>query len=72
MQTVYLNRNFDYRMHPRRMVRFSAGVTYARVIEAAARQIEHHGAGHIVERPSSDVAGIDASAAFRPRKRGKR
>jgi hypothetical protein len=48
MKTVELFRDFDYRLHPRRSMRFRAGVTYARVLETAARQIEAAGAGRIV------------------------
>ena len=73
MKTVELFRDFDYRPHPRKTVRFQSGVTYARVLEAAAREIERAGAGRIV-MPSSDPAGTyltrDARAAFQPR--GKR
>jgi hypothetical protein len=73
MRTVELFRDFDYRLHPRRMVRFQGGVIYARVLEAAAQAIEHNGAGRII---APDAAGTystrdltDASHAFRPRKR---
>jgi hypothetical protein len=72
MKTVVMEKDFDYRPHPRRTVRFHGGVTYARVLEAAALQIERAGAGRIAM--PSDPAGTyetrDASAAFRPR--GKR
>ena len=69
MKTVYLTRDFDYRPHPRRCVRFHAGTTYSRVLELAAQEIERKGAGRIVHKPS-DAAGDltrDASHAFRPR-----
>jgi len=72
MQTVYFNRDYHYSLHPRRTVRFRAGVTYARVLEIAAREIERQGAGRIVVMPSGDAAGtdiVDARHAFRPRKR---
>ena len=55
------------------MVRFLGGTTYARVIEAAATEIERAGAGRIAlpSDPASTYLVRDASAAFRPRK-GKR
>ena len=74
MKTVYLTRDFDYRPHPRRAVRFHAGVTYSRVLELAAQEIERNGAGRIVHKPSDAAGGdyvitspVDASHAFRPR-----
>lgn len=70
MRTVELFRDFDYRPHPRRTIRFHAGVTYARVLELAAAEIERAGAGRVL---SPDTAGQyltrDARHAFRPRKR---
>jgi len=73
MKTVELFRDFDYRPHPRRSVRFHAGITYARVLEAAASEIERNGAGRVI---TPDATGTyltrdltDASHAFRPRKR---
>ena len=73
MKTVELFRDFDYRTHPRRTVRFHGGVTYARVLELAAQEIERNGAGRIIP---PDAAGsyltrdmIDASHAFKPRPR---
>ena len=72
MKTVELFRDYDYKPHPRKTIRFHAGVTYARVLEAAAREIEKAGAGRIAM--PSDPAGTyltrDASAAFR--KKGDR
>lgn len=65
MKTVYVTRDFDYRAHPRRLVRFAAGVTYSRVIERAAQAIENAGAGRIL-LASSAGNSIDASGAFRP------
>jgi hypothetical protein len=69
MKTVELFRDFDYRPHPRKTVRFHAGTTYSRVLELAASEIERAGAGCIV---SPDAAGgyltRDASHAFRPGK----
>lgn len=71
MKTVELFRDFDYRPHPRKMVRFHAGCTYARVLELAAREIEQSGAGRILD--GQDVAGTyltcDARAAFTPRRK---
>jgi phosphate uptake regulator len=49
MKTVEMFRDFDFPLHPRRSVRFVAGTTYSRVLELAAREIERHGAGRIVE-----------------------
>jgi hypothetical protein len=73
MKTVELFSDFDYRPHPRRTIRFAGGITYARVLELAAREIERKGAGRIVS--PQDAAGdyqrrdlVDASDAFRPRK----
>jgi hypothetical protein len=71
MKTVYLDRDFDYPMHPRRTVRFHAGVTYSRVLEIAAREIERRGAGRIVSKPSDAAGHIDASHAFKPRNKRK-
>ena len=48
MKTVFMERDFDYPLHPRRTVRFRGGVTYARVLEIAAREIERHGAGRVI------------------------
>lgn len=67
MKTVYVTRDYDYRAHPRRLVRFLAGTTYSRVIERAAQAIESAGAGRILG--SRDAAGtVDASHAFKVRK----
>lgn len=74
MKTVYLTRDFDYRPHPRRTVRFHAGITYSRVLELAAREIERNGAGRIVDTPLDAAGGdvttspVDASHAFKPRR----
>jgi hypothetical protein len=62
-------RDFDYSPDPRRTIRFCAGVTYVRVIEAAAAAIERAGAGRVTGQ--ADAAGIDASQAFRPSIRRK-
>ena len=76
MKTVELFRDFDYPLHPRRTVRFRGGVTYARVLEIAAREIERHGAGRILTALDTDAAGsyltrdmVDAGYAFRPKRR---
>jgi hypothetical protein len=72
MKTVYLDRDFDFPLHPRRTVRFHAGVTYSRVLELAAREIERKGAGHIVDPDKPDGAAgntIDARAVFTVAKR---
>jgi len=59
MKTVEMFIDFDYRPHPRKTVRFHAGTTYTRVLELAAREIERHGAGRIVELDKpGDAAGI--------------
>jgi hypothetical protein len=73
MKTVRMIRDYDYTPHPRKTVRFHAGVTYAHVIEAAAREIERAGAGRIV---LPDTAGDfyltrDASHAFPRNRKGK-
>jgi len=75
MKTVELFRDFDYRPHRRKTIRFHAGITYSRVLEIAAREIERNGAGRILVA-SPDAAGTyltrdvrDASHAFKPRKR---
>jgi len=74
MKTVELFIDFDYPLHPRRTVRFRGGITYARVLEAAALRIERAGAGRIIT--PSDPAGtyltrdmIDAGHTFRKGKR---
>jgi hypothetical protein len=68
MKTVEMFSDFDYAAHPRRTVRFKAGIIYARVLDAAASAIERAGAGRI-ERDDLGAADqtIDASHAFRPR-----
>ena len=71
MKTVHMVRDFDYRSHPRKTVRFRAGQTYSRVIEAAARQIELAGAGRMMEpEHAGEYLTRDARPAFKPRKRG--
>ena len=71
MKTVELFRDFDYRAHPRKTIRFHANTTYSRVLELAAQEIERSGAGRILAPP--DAAGTyltrDASQAFKPRHR---
>lgn len=71
MKTVYLYRNFDYRAHRKWSVRFQAGITYQRVIEAAAAAIVRAGAGRVLSDLGEDTAGliVDARSAFEPRKR---
>ena len=67
MKSVYLNRNYDFPLHPRVTVRFHAGTTYSRVLELAAREIERKGAGYIVDPDKPDgVAGntIDTRHIF--------
>ena len=72
LKTVELFRDFDYRPHKRKTVRFHGGITYARVLEIAAQEIERVGAGRILV---SGAAGTyltrDASHAFKPRNRRK-
>ena len=67
MKTVELFRDFDFPLHPRRTVRFRGGVTYSRVLEIAAREIERQRAGRIVNPPEAVGDIVDASHAFRPR-----
>jgi hypothetical protein len=69
MKTVTVSRDFDYEAHPRKTVRFHAGVTYVCVIEAAAAAIVRAGAGRIVAKPSDPAGFIDASHAFQPRRK---
>jgi hypothetical protein len=71
MKTVELFRDFDYRPHPRWSVRFLAGITYRRVLEAAATAIERAGAGRVV--PAEHECGVtgqiqDARHAFNRRR----
>lgn len=74
MKTVELFRDFDYRPHKRKTVRFHGGITYSRVLEIAAREIERAGAGRIMVA-SPDAAGTystrDARPAFTPRRKPK-
>lgn len=65
MKTVSLFRDFDYRTHQRRTVRFYAGATYTRVIEAAAAAIVRAGAGRIVSKPSDPAGTIDAGHCWK-------
>ena len=70
MRTVELFRDFDYRPHRRRTIRFHAGCTYVRVLELAAREIERAGAGRIIDDKPDGAAGgnvKDASHAWRIR-----
>jgi hypothetical protein len=66
MKSVEVFRDFDYQAHPRRTIRFHAGVTYTRVLEAAAKAIERAGAGRVVGQADAAGSIIDASHAFRP------
>jgi hypothetical protein len=58
--------DYDYVAHPRRTVRFHAGITYTRVLEIAAQEIERKGAGRIVHpaEPTGDHVTVDARHAF--------
>jgi hypothetical protein len=71
MKTVRLERDFDYCPHRSVTVRFLAGITYRRVLERAARDIERAGAGRIVGC-SVDAAGdssvVDAWNAWQRRR----
>jgi hypothetical protein len=70
MKTVELFRDFDYRPHRRKTVRFHGGTTYSRVIEAAACEIERAGAGRILtSSPAGTYLTRDASHAFKPRRK---
>ena len=69
MKTVELFRDFDYSPVPRKTVRFYAGITYTRVIEAASKAIEHAGAGRVIVAPDAAGNYQDASRAFRPHNR---
>jgi hypothetical protein len=66
MKTVEVTRDYAYRLDKRRLVQFKAGITYRRVLETAAREIERAGAGRIVGS-NTDPAGssVDARDAFR-------
>ena len=69
MKTVSMIRDFDYVAHPRRTVRFQAGVIYTRVIERAAQAIEQAGAGRIVSSVAAGTSNVtDASDAWRRRR----
>jgi len=71
MKTVRLDRDYDYCPHRNITVRFAAGITYRRVLETAARDIERVGAGRIVA-PRNDAAGdpriVDAWHAWQRRR----
>jgi hypothetical protein len=71
MKTVEMFRDYDYAAHPRVTIRFHAGITYARVIEAAAREIERAEAGRIVVSLAQQAVGctIDAGHAFRRKRK---
>ena len=72
MKTVHLFRDFDYHAHPRKTVRFHAGCTYARVLELAAREIAHSGAGRILDGQAGAAGSYltrDARPAFEPRRK---
>jgi hypothetical protein len=66
VKTVEMERDYAYRLDKRRFVQFKAGITYRRVLEIAAREIERAGAGRIVGS-NNDPAGntVDARDAFR-------
>lgn len=70
MKTVELFQDYDYHPHKRKTVRFHAGITYTRVLEIAAHEIERNGAGRIV---SPDAPGTyltrDAGHAFRSKRK---
>lgn len=71
MKTVAMDSEFHYvpATDRRITVRFEAGVTYRRVLETAAREIERVGAGRIVH-VADGVTGAniaDARNAFRRR-----
>jgi len=70
MKTVAMESDFNYvpASDRRITVRFEAGVTYRRVLETAAREIERVGAGRIVPQDEAIGANIaDARNAFRRR-----
>lgn len=64
MKTVYVNRDYYYRPHPKFSVAFKSGTVYRRVLDAAADAIERSGAGSVV--PDDDVAAgtVDASRVW--------
>jgi hypothetical protein len=68
MKTVSMIHDFDYVAHPRRTIRFQAGVVYTRVIERAAQAIEQAGAGRIVMDAAGTSDMTDASDAWRRRR----
>jgi len=72
VKTVQMQREFIYRPHPRRSVHFAAGVTYTRVIDAAAKQIVAAGAGRVLapDVASNGYLTRDASHAWRINRRG--
>jgi len=71
MKTVRLDRDYDYVPNRHITVRFSAGITYRRVLERAARDIERAGAGRIVEcsvGAAGDPRIVDAWNAWQRRR----
>jgi hypothetical protein len=72
MKTVEVWHDFDYHAHPRKTVRFHGGCTYARVLELAAKEIERHGAGRILDGQAGAAGSYltrDARPAFEPRRK---
>jgi hypothetical protein len=70
VKTVELFKDFDYRPHPRKTIRFHAGTTYTRVLELAAQEIERTGAGRILPpHAAGSYLTRDASHAFRVRRK---
>ena len=71
MKTVEMLRDYDYCPTRNWGVRFLAGYTYRRVIEAATIAIVRAGAGRVVQPQPGDAAGfiVDARHAFAPRHR---
>lgn len=59
MKSVEVFCDFDYRPHSHWSVRFVAGVTYRRVIEAAALAIVRAGAGCVV---LDDLGSVESGA----------
>lgn len=61
VKTVEMDSDFDYVPDRRVSWRFEAGVTYRRVLEAAAREIERAGAGRIIPHATGSHI-VDANA----------